>query len=97
VIKLYQPWPAPVWAARFGHQSALTEIERWVAALRDQGRVAADVDFTVRRRDAGLAGVLHDRAGEHELPPGGFLVFGHDGLRVFDERSFHRRYRALDE
>jgi hypothetical protein len=96
VIKLYLPWPAPVQAARFGQAAALPEIERWVATLRDQGRIPADVDFTVRRRPAGLAGVLHDRSGEHELPPGGFLVFAPDGLRVLDELSFYRRYRAVD-
>ena len=68
----------------------------WVATLRDQGRMSADVDFAVRRRAGRLVGVLHDRAGEHELAPGGFLVFGPGGLQVLDERSFFRRYRDPD-
>jgi hypothetical protein len=96
VIKTYQPWPAPVLAACFRDPGVLPEIDRWVATLRDQGRVPADVDFTVRRNGATLVGVLRDRTGEHELPPGGFLVLGGGGLRVLDERSFFRHYRDPD-
>jgi hypothetical protein len=92
VIKLYQPWPAPVLAACYREPAVLPEIERWVGALREQGRIAADVGFGTRRRGGSLVGVLRDRAGERELAQGGFLVFGPEGLRVLDERSFFLRY-----
>lgn len=93
MIRIYQPWPAPVQAARYRDAAALPEIDRWVTALRDAGQVPAEVDFSVRRRGGVLVGVLRDRSGDHELAPGGFLVFGHGGLAVLDELSFFRRYR----
>jgi hypothetical protein len=92
VIKIYQPWPSPVQAAYYRDPSVLPDIDRWVSALREQGRVPPDVGFTIRERRGALVGVLCDRAGDHELPPGGFLVFGHGGLHVLDERSFFRLY-----
>ena len=92
VIKLYQPWPAPVLAACYREPSVLPEIERWVSTLREQGKIASDVGFAIRRRRGALVGVLRDRTGECELPRGGFLVFGQAGLRVLDERSFFLQY-----
>ena len=97
VIRIYQPWPAPVRAACYRDPSALPEIEGWVASLREQGLVRPDVEFTVATRRGGLVGVLRDRAGEHELAPSGYLVFGQCGLRVFDERSFFQRYHDPQE
>ena len=94
MVRMYEPWPAPVQAACFRDPAALPEIDRWVTGLRDQGRIPADVDFHVRRRAGALLGVLQDRSGEHELPPGGFLVFSGGGLRVLDEVAFFREYRA---
>lgn len=95
-MKIYQPWPAPVRAARYRDPSVLPDIDRWVAELRETGHVPPDVGFSVRCGGDALIGVLHDRAGEHELPPGAFLVFGPAGLHVLDERSFFRRYRDPD-
>ena len=92
MIKLYQPWPAPVLAACYREPSVLPEIERWVGTLREQGRIAPDVGFAVRRRGGAPVGVLRDRTGECELPQGGFLVFAREGLRVLDERSFFLLY-----
>jgi hypothetical protein len=92
VIKLYQPWPAPVLAACYREPSVLPEIERWVGALREQGRIAADVGFGTRRRGGALVGVLRAGAAECELSQGSFLVFGQAGLQVLDERSFFLRY-----
>jgi hypothetical protein len=94
VIRMYQPWPAPVQAASYRDASVLPEIDRWVATLREHGRIAPDVHFDVRQRGPVLVGVLRDRSGEHELEPGAFLVFGHGGLQVLDERSFFRIYHA---
>jgi hypothetical protein len=96
VIKLYQPWPAPVLAACYRDPSVLPEIERWVGSLRDRGKIAPDVGFGTRHRGGALVGVLRDLAGECELPQGSFLVFGRAGLRVFDERSFFTLYREPD-
>jgi hypothetical protein len=96
VIKLYQPWPAPVLAACYRDASVLPDIERWVDMLREQGRIGFDVGFGTRRRDGALVAVLRDRAGECELPQGGFLVFGQAGLRVLDERSFFLQYYEPD-
>ena len=92
MIKLYQPWPAPVLAACYREPSVLPEIARWVDGLREQGRIAADVGFGTRRRAGALVGVLRDRTGECELSQGSFLVFGQAGLQVLDERSFFLRY-----
>jgi hypothetical protein len=94
VVKIYEPWPVPVQATCFRDTATLPEIDRWVASLRDQGRIPADVDFTIRKRGDTLFGMLHDHQGDHELTPGAFLVFGHSGLRVLDEHSFFRQYRA---
>jgi hypothetical protein len=96
VIKLYQPWPAPVLAACYREPSVLPEIERWVGTLREQGRVAPDVRFGTRRRGDALVGVLRSLAGECELLRGGFLVFGRAGLQVLDERSFFLLYHEPD-
>jgi hypothetical protein len=92
-IKFYQPWPAPVQAACYRDPSVLPDIDRWVTGLREQGRVPPDVHFTIRERRGDLLAVLRDRAGDHEVPRGGFLVFGNGGLHVLDERSFFRLYR----
>lgn len=96
MIKIYQPWPAPVRAACYRDASALPEIDRWVGTLRERGRIPPDVHFDVRHRRGILVGVLCDRAGEHELAPGDFLVFGRDGLGVLDQRSFFRLYHDPD-
>lgn len=92
VIRFYQPWPAPVQAACFSGSTVLPEIEGWVTALRERGAIATDVELIIRRRGGTLIGVLRDRSGERELPPGGFLVYGRGGLQVLDERSFFRQY-----
>jgi hypothetical protein len=92
VIKLYQPWPAPVLAACYREPAVLPEIERWVGMLREQGRIPADVGFGTRRRGGALVGVLRDRLAECELAQGDFLVFGRAGLRVLNERSFFLQY-----
>ena len=97
MIKLYQPWPAPVLAACYREPAVLPEIERWVGTLREQGRIAPDVGFdVVRDRRGAPVGVLRDRTGQCELPQGCFLVFGRAGLRVLDERSFFLLYREPD-
>jgi hypothetical protein len=96
VIKLYQPWPAPVQAACFRDETVLPEIEQWVTTLRERGGVPTEVGFAVRRRRGALVGVLHDRLGEHELTPGAFLVFGRCGLHVLEERAFFQRYQDPD-
>ena len=64
MIKLYQPWPAPVLAACYRDPSVLPEIERWVGDLRERGKIAPDVGFGTRRRGGVLVGVLRDLAGE---------------------------------
>lgn len=69
---------------------------RWVHTLREGGRISADVDFTIRRRHGVAIGVLHDRAGEHELLPDWFLVFVQGQLRVLDDRSFFEQYYEPD-
>ena len=92
IVRLYQPWPAPVQAARHRDRAALVEIKRWVERLREQGRISPDIQFRIGERDGGPIGILRDIAGEQQLRPGEFLVFGHSGLRVLDERSFFRRY-----
>lgn len=96
VIKIYQPWPVPVQAACYRDPSVLPEIDRWVADLREEGRIRPDVGVTIRERRGALVAVLRDAAGDHELPRGGFLVFGSGGLHVLDAQSFHRLYRDPD-
>jgi hypothetical protein len=96
VIKVYQPWPAPVRAACYSDPAVLPEIDRWVGNLREQGLIPADVEFTIRREHEVPVGVLSDGAGEHELRPAGFLVFGRGGLRVLDNRTFFRQYHDPD-
>lgn len=96
VIKVYLPWPTPVRAARYTDPSVLPAIRAWVARLRDQGLVPPDVDFAIRDGADGPVGVLGDRAGEYELRPTGFLVFGSRGLRVLDEVSFFGAYHDPD-
>lgn len=92
VVRLYQPWPAPVQAACYRDRAALVEIQRWVRRLHEQGRISPDIELRIGERDGDPVGLLNDLSGEHELRRGEFLVFGHSGLRVFDERSFFRRY-----
>lgn len=92
-MRLYEPWPAPVLAACYREAGVLSEIARWVGALREQGRVGPEVGFSVRSRGGTLVGVLRDRMGECELLRGSFLVFGRAGLRVLDERGFFAQYR----
>ena len=70
----------------------LVEIQRWVRRLHAQGRISPDIQLRIGERDGDPVGLLKDLSGEHELRRGEFLVFGHSGLRVFDERSFFRRY-----
>src|ERR1051325_1098302 len=84
VIKVYQPWPVPVRAARYSDPAVLPEIGAWVTRLREQGLVPPDVDFAIRDGIGGLVGVLGDDAGEHELRPTAYLVFGRGRLRVVD-------------
>ncbi|TCO55030.1 hypothetical protein [Actinocrispum wychmicini] len=96
VIRVYQPWPTPVRAARYTDASVLPEISAWVTRLREQGLVPPDVDFAIRDGADGLVGVLGDRCGEHELRPTGFLVFGRRGLRILDEASFFGQYHDPD-
>jgi hypothetical protein len=99
VIRVYQPWPTPVRAARYTDAAVLPEIGAWVARLRDQGLVPPDVDFVIRDGRGGPVGVLGDQSGEHELRPAGFLVFGRGRLEVLDESSFFGQYHdpARDE
>lgn len=99
VIRVYQPWPKPVRAARYTDAAVLPEIGAWVTRLRDQGLVPPDVDFVIRDGGGGPVGVLGDQAGEHELRPAGFLVFGRGRLEVLDESSFFGQYHdpARDE
>jgi hypothetical protein len=99
VIRVYQPWPVPVRAARYTDPAVLPEIGAWVTKLRDQGLVAQDVDFVIRDDSGGPVGVLGDQAGKHELRLAGFLVFGRGGLKVLDEAAFYGQYRdpASDE
>jgi hypothetical protein len=96
VIKLYLPWPAPVLAACYREPNVLPELERWVEALREQGKIGQDVGFSVRARGDSLVGVLCDRMGERVLTRGGFLVFGRSGLCVLDERAFFAQYHEPD-
>jgi hypothetical protein len=96
VIRIYQPWPTPVRAARYTDPAVLPEIGAWVARLRETGLVPADVGFAVRDDQGGPVGVLGDQAGEHELRPAGFLVFGMRGLRVLDEATFFGSYHDPD-
>lgn len=93
MIKLYQPWPAPVLAACYREPDVLPVLERWVAALREDGKISPDVGFSIRARGNHLVGVLRDRTGECELSRGAFLVFGRTGLRVLDERAFFAQYQ----
>jgi hypothetical protein len=99
VIRVYQPWPTPVRAARYTDAAVLPEIGAWVTRLRDQGLVPPDVDFVIRDGCGGPVGVLGDKTGEHELRPAGFLVFGRGRLEVLDESSFFGQYHdpARDE
>jgi hypothetical protein len=99
VIRVYQPWPTPVRAARYTDAAVLPEIGAWVTRLRDQGLVPPDVDFVIRDGGGGPVGVLGDKTGEHELLPAGFLVFGRGRLEVLDESSFFGQYHdpARDE
>jgi hypothetical protein len=92
VVRTYQPWPAPVQAACYSDPSVLPEIDNWVTMLRAQGRVGPEVSFMITRRHGVPVGVLRDRAGDYELAPAAFLVFGRSGLHILDDRSFFRRY-----
>ena len=92
IVRLYQPWPAPVQAACYRDRPALVEIRRWVERLRAQGRISPDLRFSVGERDGDPVGIITDLTGEQQLRRGEFLVFGHSGLRVLDQRSFFRRY-----
>jgi hypothetical protein len=92
VIKLYQPWPSPVQAACYRHPSVLPDIGAWVCTLREQGSIPPDTEFSIYPGAGAPVGVLSDRSGEQVLRRGAFLVFGHCGLRVLDERSFFRYY-----
>ena len=92
VIKVYQPWPAPVRAARYSDPAVLPEIGAWVARLREQGLVGSDVGFAIRDGRGGPVGVLGDGVGECELRPTAYLVFGRGGLRVVDEVAFTGQY-----
>lgn len=80
-------------AACFRDTSVLPEIDRWVAELRDRGRVPPDTYLSVQSRGNTLIGLLHDRAGSRELSPGSFLVFAPGGLEILDEAAFFRRYQ----
>nr|CTQ89261.1 hypothetical protein [Kibdelosporangium sp. MJ126-NF4] len=99
MIRIYQPWPTPVRAARYTDPAVLPEIGAWVDRLREQGLVPPDVDFAIREGCGGPVGVLDDHDGEHELRPAGFLVFGCGRLRVLDESAFFGQYHdpARDE
>ena len=97
MIKIYQPWPAPVRAACYDGRAALTEIEAWVGRLRARGHVGGEIGFSVHERAGTAVGVLSDATGEHELRPSGYLVFGCGGLQVLDSRSFHRLYHDPDQ
>lgn len=92
MIKLYQPWPAPVLAACLTGPAVLPEIARWIAGLRDQGRIPPDIRFVLEPRAGSLIGVLHTGAGRHELSPGSFLVFTQEGLQVLTSTAFFEHY-----
>lgn len=96
LVRTYQPWPAPVQAACYSEPAVLPDIDHWVSTLREQGRVRADVAFTISRRHGVPVGVLKDASGDHELAPAWFLVLGREGLHVLDDRSFFRRYHQPD-
>lgn len=79
-------------AACYRRPTDLPEIDRWIRSLRERGLVDDEVHFRMVERDGVPVGVLHDSAGEHELPPSCFLLYGRDGLQVLDDRSFFREY-----
>ncbi|WP_253841272.1 hypothetical protein [Actinokineospora globicatena] len=93
VARYYQPWPAPVQAAHYTDSTVLSDISHWVTALRQQGKVAPEVTFTITTDDP-PTGLLTDPTGTHPLPLKAFLVLSHRGLHVLDPHTFHRTYHS---
>ncbi|PPK63611.1 hypothetical protein V5P93_001967 [Actinokineospora auranticolor] len=91
MARYYQPWPTPVQAAHYTEPGTLPAIGQWVTSLRQQGRVAPQVSFTIDGGEPPV-GVLTNGAVHHALVQTEFLVYDREGLHVLDAHTFWRHY-----